>query len=61
MKTTRRQTLGLIGAGALAAAAPLPFLARPARAATKITVLNWQGYGTDEKWALEAFQKQIVN
>ncbi len=58
MKTTRRQTLGLIGAGALAAAAPLPFLARPARAATKITVLNWQGYGTDEKWALEAFQKK---
>ncbi|MDG3576342.1 extracellular solute-binding protein [Rhizobium sp. YJ-22] len=57
MKTTRRQTLGLIGAGALAAA-PLPFLARPARAATKITVLNWQGYGTDEKWALEAFQKK---
>ncbi len=20
-------------------------------------VLNWQGYGTDEKWALEAFKK----
>ena len=23
----------------------------------KITVLNWQGYGTDEAWALEAFNK----
>ncbi|PWE54263.1 spermidine/putrescine ABC transporter substrate-binding protein [Metarhizobium album] len=57
MKITRRQTLGLLGAGAFAATAPLPFAMRPARAATKITVLNWQGYGTDEKWALEAFQK----
>lgn len=54
MQTTRRQTLGLIGGGALAATALRP---RLARAATKITVLNWQGYGTDEKWALEAFKK----
>ena len=27
----------------------------PARAAETITVLNWQGYGTDEAWALKAF------
>jgi spermidine/putrescine transport system substrate-binding protein len=27
----------------------------PARAAEKITVLNWQGYGTDEKWAVAEF------
>ncbi|MCB1435263.1 MAG: extracellular solute-binding protein, partial [Alphaproteobacteria bacterium] len=54
MQTTRRQTLGLIGAGALAAT--MPFAPRPARAAGKITVLNWQGYGTDEAWALEAFK-----
>ncbi|MET1025908.1 MAG: extracellular solute-binding protein [Dongiaceae bacterium] len=25
---------------------------------TSITVLNWQGYGTDEAWALTAFQRQ---
>lgn len=55
IKTTRRQTLGLMGAGALAAS-PLSFGASNARAATKITVLNWQGYGTDEKWALEKFK-----
>ena len=56
MKTTRRQTLGLLGAGAVAAA--FPIVARPARAAGKITVLNWQGYGTDEKWAVAAFKEK---
>jgi spermidine/putrescine transport system substrate-binding protein len=29
-----------------------------ARAATTITVLNWQGYGTDEAWALKAFTEK---
>ncbi|MGH6873938.1 MAG: spermidine/putrescine ABC transporter substrate-binding protein, partial [Aestuariivirgaceae bacterium] len=24
----------------------------------ELRVLNWQGYGTDEKWALEQFQQQ---
>ncbi|PZM14514.1 spermidine/putrescine ABC transporter substrate-binding protein [Rhizobium tubonense] len=52
--TTRRQTLALIGTGALAAAAST-IMPRQLRAATKITVLNWQGYGTDEKWAVKAF------
>lgn len=56
MKTTRRQTLGLIGGGALAASTVLR--PRAASAATRITVLNWQGYGTDEKWALKDFKKQ---
>lgn len=41
-------------AGALALA--FSFLAGPV-AAEKITVLNWQGYGTDEKWATDAFTK----
>lgn len=51
---TRRHTLGLLGA---AAAAPFAtqFMPGSARAAGKITVLNWQGYGTDEAWALKAF------
>jgi spermidine/putrescine transport system substrate-binding protein len=49
----RRKLVGLLGA---IAAAPLVTLrARPARAAQKITVLNWQGYGTDEKWAVAEF------
>jgi spermidine/putrescine transport system substrate-binding protein len=55
MHTTRRQTLGLIGTGALAAATS-SLLPRRAQAATKITVLNWQGYGTDEAWALKEFK-----
>ena len=29
-----------------------------AHAEQELRVLNWQGYGTDEAWALEAFQKQ---
>ena len=35
-------------------------LALPCRrhAAGEIKVLNWQGYGTDEKWALEMFEKK---
>ena len=31
---------------------------RVGAAATELKVLNWQGYGTDEKWALEIFEKQ---
>ena len=31
---------------------------RPARAAETITVLNWQGYGTDEVWALKLFTQK---
>jgi spermidine/putrescine transport system substrate-binding protein len=55
--TTRRQTLALLGSGALAAAGS-SLLPRTARAAGKITVLNWQGYGTDEAWALKAFKEK---
>src|SRR4029450_13533457 len=42
---------GAVGLGVLAA----PRIVRAQD--RKITVLNWQGYGTDEKWALEAFKK----
>ena len=52
----RRRFAGLLGLGA--AAQFLPVAARPARAAERITVLNWQGYGTDEKWAVAEFTKK---
>ena len=54
MTLSRRDVLGTLGTGLLAGAIGFP---GRASAASKITVLNWQGYGTDEKWALEAFTK----
>ena len=51
----RRRFGALLGAGALAGAT-LPL--RRARAAETIYVLNWQGYGTDEAWALKAFTEK---
>ncbi len=50
---TRRQGLGL-----LAGAVTLALSASSALAGGEIRVLNWQGYGTDEKWALEMFEKK---
>lgn len=52
----RRQIVGAIGLGVAAQAAPA--ILRPARAAERITVLNWQGYGTDEKWAVAEFAQK---
>ncbi|MFV0490633.1 MAG: PotD/PotF family extracellular solute-binding protein [Pseudorhodobacter sp.] len=52
MSYSRRRFLANTGA---AAAAVSLFKPGMARAATSITVLNWQGYGTDESWALEKF------
>lgn len=50
---TRRDTMRMMTAALAASAAG----ALPARAqGGKITVLNWQGYGTDEAWSLEAFK-----
>ncbi len=56
----RRTLLRAAGAGILTAAALVGATAAstPARAAGEIRVLNWQGYGTDEAWALEIFEKQ---
>jgi spermidine/putrescine transport system substrate-binding protein len=53
--TTRRHFVAGAGAVALGAATGLVAAPRIVRAAGKITVLNWQGYGTDEAWAVEAF------
>jgi spermidine/putrescine transport system substrate-binding protein len=52
----RRQFNLLLGSGL--AAGTVPGLLREARAQDDrtITVLNWQGYGTDEAWSLEAFK-----
>lgn len=50
---SRRSALTLMGG-----AAALGLTHRTARAAGEIKVLNWQGYGTDEKWALEIFEKK---
>ena len=52
---TRRRITGALGAGSSFAA--LGIAPRPARAADAktITVLNWQGYGTDQAFGLKAF------
>ena len=56
-RITRRRFVAGAGAVGLGAAAGLLAAPRIVRADGKITVLNWQGYGTDEKWAVEAFKK----
>lgn len=43
---------------ALAGLAAPAVMSHAAFAADTITVLNWQGYGTDEAWALKAFQEK---
>ena len=50
---SRRSALAAMGG-----AAALSLAGQRARAAGEIKVLNWQGYGTDENWALEMFEKQ---
>lgn len=50
---SRRSALALMGG-----AAAIGLTGRAAQAAGEIKVLNWQGYGTDEKWALEMFEKK---
>lgn len=53
MQQTRRNFLATMGAATALTALPLR-----ARAAGAITVLNWQGYGTDEAWAVKAFKEK---
>jgi spermidine/putrescine transport system substrate-binding protein len=50
---SRRSALAAMGF-----AAALGLTAPSAQAAGEIKVLNWQGYGTDEPWALEMFEQQ---
>src|SRR5205823_5709453 len=49
----RRSALALMGG-----AAALSLTSLKARAAGELKVLNWQGYGTDEKWALDIFKQK---
>jgi spermidine/putrescine transport system substrate-binding protein len=51
----RRQFL--IGTSAALALTAVPAFTRRAAAAGELRVLNWQGYGTDEAWAVEEFSK----
>ena len=51
---TRRTALAAFGAVGFALSASVA-------AAAEIRVLNWQGYGTDEAFAVEAFQKATGN
>ena len=57
-RSNRRQFLaGASALGVAAVAAP-----RIVRAAGgEVTVLNWQGYGTDEAWSVDAFHKATGN
>ncbi|MFO1091003.1 MAG: extracellular solute-binding protein [Hyphomicrobiales bacterium] len=52
LRLSRRSALLLSASMAIAGSA------RFARAANELKVLNWQGYGTDEKWADEIFEKK---
>ncbi|HVT51294.1 MAG TPA: extracellular solute-binding protein [Dongiaceae bacterium] len=51
----------LAGATALGVGAAVLGAPRIARAAGDVKVLNWQGYGTDEAWAVDAFHKATGN
>ncbi len=54
---TRRNTLKLMS-GAMIAGVAFSAMPRMAFSAGKITVLNWQGYGTDEAWSIKAFAEK---
>ncbi|MBO9135387.1 extracellular solute-binding protein [Rhizobium sp. B230/85] len=54
---TRRNALKLMS-GAMIAGATFSGLPSRAFSAGKITVLNWQGYGTDEAWSIKAFAEK---
>jgi spermidine/putrescine transport system substrate-binding protein len=58
-RSNRRQFLA--GASALGVGAAVLGAPRIARAAGDVKVLNWQGYGTDEAWAVDAFHKATGN
>lgn len=50
----RRALLGVLAAALAGAGLAIPHGA----AAQELRVLNWQGYGTDEPWAIELFEQQ---
>ena len=58
-RSNRREFLA--GATALGVGAAVLGAPRIARAGGDVKVLNWQGYGTDEKWSLDEFNKATGN
>jgi spermidine/putrescine transport system substrate-binding protein len=55
LRPINRRSFGVLVGSGLVASASTSLFARRSRAAETITVLNWQGYGTDEAWALKEF------
>src|SRR5262245_27097478 len=58
---TRRdlvRTVALAAMTSLFGAASLAVGSTPASAAGELHVLNWQGYGTDEAWAVKLFEEK---
>ncbi|WP_042954858.1 ABC transporter substrate-binding protein [Rhizobium leguminosarum] len=55
---TRRNTLKLMSTAVFVAGVGLSGLPGKAFAGGTITVLNWQGYGTDEAWSIKAFTEK---
>src|SRR5581483_11078207 len=58
-RSNRREFLA--GATALGVGTAILGAPRIARAAGDVKVLNWQGYGTDEKWSIDEFSKATGN
>ena len=54
--TSRRELFRYLGVGVAAFGLALAFGSAPARAGADLHVLNWQGYGTDEAWAVKDFE-----
>src|SRR5262249_36124269 len=53
---SRRDLFRYLGAGLAAVGVAWALGATPVRAGADLHVLNWQGYGTDEAWAVKAFE-----
>jgi spermidine/putrescine transport system substrate-binding protein len=55
---SRRQLSRMLALGGVSALALGILTPSAARAATQLRVLNWQGYGTDEGWAVKLFEER---
>ncbi len=56
--TSRRELFRYLGVGAAALGLAWTLAAPAAQAGADLHVLNWQGYGTDEAWAVKAFEEK---
>jgi spermidine/putrescine transport system substrate-binding protein len=55
---SRRSAINVTVTGALIGIALGMLAPSPSRGATEVHVLNWQGYGTDEAWAVALFEER---